>query len=330
MQLFAWALPTPTPSFLYSLFAPVAYYTLHDLITDLIQTWTHLPCAYSCTHVCPTLSTVKVLTKFLCTCTVCHPVVPWQDGSNALHLAAQGGHLQVIQFLSPRFGNKVYDSCDDEYTMLHWAAQMGHSQVARYLIKQLKMDPQDRDKVCGAPGEDVFQSIRSACIMHVCTRVALRSETWQRCVTGTCLYTYICIMLYAWKQRTVLCYASKTYLLFANRLLFGSGSPISVLTSLTTGLKASCSRTLYGCLSFLHGTFSLRMWVIPNVHNMAFLRAKFYRCICLIFYSKSYLMKTRVAWIQSYILLYTTLLCTELSNNIHVVRGRPVSMTLLE
>ena len=73
-----------------------------------------------------------------------------------MHMAAVGGHLDVIKFLSPMFGARVHEKTDENfYTMLHWAAQKGHCEVARYLIEELKMDPQDRDKVCGVPGEEV-------------------------------------------------------------------------------------------------------------------------------------------------------------------------------
>ena len=94
-----------------------------------------------------------------------------------MHLAAEGGHLDVIQFLSPRFGAKVHDRTDDGYTMLHWAAQKGHSQAACYLVQELKMNPKDRDKVCGVPEEDVFHSARSPCMIHVCICVTLCSES---------------------------------------------------------------------------------------------------------------------------------------------------------
>ena len=66
-----------------------------------------------------------------------------------MHKAAVGGHLEVIKFLSLKFGARVHEKDRGEYTMLHWAAQRGHCEVARYLIKELKMNPQDRDKVCG-------------------------------------------------------------------------------------------------------------------------------------------------------------------------------------
>ena len=70
-----------------------------------------------------------------------------------MHKAAAGGSLDVIKFLLPLFGARVNEKTNTSYTMLHWAAQKGHCQVARYLIDELQMDPQDRDKVCGVPGD---------------------------------------------------------------------------------------------------------------------------------------------------------------------------------
>ena len=72
---------------------------------------------------------------------------------NAMHKAAAGGQLEVIKFLSPMFGARVHEKDNDGYSMLLCAAQEGHCEVARYLIEELKMDPQDRDKVCGVPWE---------------------------------------------------------------------------------------------------------------------------------------------------------------------------------
>ena len=71
-----------------------------------------------------------------------------------MHMAAQGGQLEVIKFLSRKFGARVHEKDNNRYSMLHRTAQRGHYEVARYLIKELKMDPQDRDKVCGVPGEE--------------------------------------------------------------------------------------------------------------------------------------------------------------------------------
>ena len=70
-----------------------------------------------------------------------------------MHLAAEGGHIEVIKFLLPLFGERVHEKTNDSYTMLHLAALFGHCQVARYLIEEVHMDPQDRDEVCGVPGD---------------------------------------------------------------------------------------------------------------------------------------------------------------------------------
>ena len=66
-----------------------------------------------------------------------------------MHKAAVGGHLEIIKFLAPLFKDRLHEKDEGSYTTLHWAAQCGHSEVARYLIQEMKMDPQDRDKVCG-------------------------------------------------------------------------------------------------------------------------------------------------------------------------------------
>ncbi len=69
-----------------------------------------------------------------------------------MHEAAQGGHIEVIKFLLPLFGERVHEKTNDSYTMLHLAALCGHCQVARYLIDEVHLDPQERDKVRGVPG----------------------------------------------------------------------------------------------------------------------------------------------------------------------------------
>ena len=92
-------------------------------------------------------------------------------------MAAEGGQLEVIKFLSPKFGTRVHEKDNYGLTMLHWAAQRGHCEVARYLIEEMKMDPQDRDKVCGVPGEGKMcskvQGLHASCmceVKHVVTR----------------------------------------------------------------------------------------------------------------------------------------------------------------
>ena len=70
-----------------------------------------------------------------------------------MHTAAEGGQLQVIKFLSKTFPTRVHERDSNDFTMLHWAAEKGHCEAARYLIEEVKMDPQDRDKVCGVKWE---------------------------------------------------------------------------------------------------------------------------------------------------------------------------------
>ena len=85
-----------------------------------------------------------------------------------MHKAAEGGSLDVIKFLLPLFGERVHEMDNDSYTMLHFAAEFGHCQVARYLIDELQMDPQDRDKVRGVPGNCAgfeVQGLRMCCMV---------------------------------------------------------------------------------------------------------------------------------------------------------------------
>ena len=91
-----------------------------------------------------------------------------QDGFNALHVAAQGGHWEVIKLLHRKFGARVHDGDNNNDTMLHWAAFSGHCGVARYLIEEFGMDPQDRDKVCGEVKNEKVLSSFKTCVCHVC------------------------------------------------------------------------------------------------------------------------------------------------------------------
>ena len=85
-----------------------------------------------------------------------------------MHLAALGGHIEIIKYLLPMFGARVHEKTNNSYTMLHCAAQGGHCQVARYLIQELQMDPQDSDKVCGVSGNQciVFTSFSQVYVWH--------------------------------------------------------------------------------------------------------------------------------------------------------------------
>ena len=70
-----------------------------------------------------------------------------QDGMNALHLAAEDGHIKTIQYLAPKMASLLHSTDHYGFTMLHWAAQKGHAEAVLILIKDYKLDPTDRDKV---------------------------------------------------------------------------------------------------------------------------------------------------------------------------------------
>ena len=85
-----------------------------------------------------------------------------------MHKAAAGGSLDVIKFLLPLFGARVHEKTKNSATMLHWGAQCGRCQVARYLIEEVHLNPQDRDKVCGVPGDCAgfkVQGLRVCCMI---------------------------------------------------------------------------------------------------------------------------------------------------------------------
>ena len=70
-----------------------------------------------------------------------------QDSSNALHLAARGGHVSTIRYLVPRIESLLHSTDAEGYYMVHWAAEEGHTEVVRVVIDDYKLDPTARDKV---------------------------------------------------------------------------------------------------------------------------------------------------------------------------------------
>ena len=57
------------------------------------------------------------------------------------------GKLDMIKFLSPRFGAKVHNKDGDGWTILHLAAVNSHCDVAHYVIEDVKLNPEDRSRV---------------------------------------------------------------------------------------------------------------------------------------------------------------------------------------
>lgn len=70
-----------------------------------------------------------------------------QDLMNALHFAALGGHMEVVKYLMPKFGEGKFDMDSYAQTCLHKAVWQGHPKVVQYLIEEGGFDPRLRDKV---------------------------------------------------------------------------------------------------------------------------------------------------------------------------------------
>ena len=66
---------------------------------------------------------------------------------NALHLAAIGGHLEIVKYLMPKFGDSRFDLDNRAQNCLHKAVKEGHLKVVRYLIEEGGFDPSLRDEV---------------------------------------------------------------------------------------------------------------------------------------------------------------------------------------
>ena len=70
-----------------------------------------------------------------------------QEGCNAFHACAVGGHLAVAEYLAPKMEGHLFDSDDARYTALHWAAQEGQLPMVEYLVRSCGFDVKARDKV---------------------------------------------------------------------------------------------------------------------------------------------------------------------------------------
>ena len=70
-----------------------------------------------------------------------------QDTLNALHLAAYGGHVEIVKYLIPKFGDRRFDLTNAGNTCLHYAAQEGHLAVVKYLVEECGFNPNLGNKV---------------------------------------------------------------------------------------------------------------------------------------------------------------------------------------
>ena len=70
-----------------------------------------------------------------------------QGGRNAFLLCAIGGHLGVAEYLASKMEGHIFDSDDDGSTALHWAAQEGQLSMVEYLVRSCGFDVKAIDKV---------------------------------------------------------------------------------------------------------------------------------------------------------------------------------------
>ena len=82
----------------------------------------------------------------ICVSTKCTPLYFFlsfllygQNGSNALHLAACGGHVDIVKYL--KFGDRLFHLDNYGNTCLHYALLQGHLAVVKYLVEECGFDP---------------------------------------------------------------------------------------------------------------------------------------------------------------------------------------------
>ena len=124
---------------------------------DTVSVYSHLICAFRIRqsavfsvifHVLHDLcmSTTDIRRAIRCGCGF--PSCIMQDGRNALHLAAKGGHAGTIRCLAPKMEALLNSTDHEGYTMLHWAAQEGQTQVVQLALEDYHVDVTAVDKVC--------------------------------------------------------------------------------------------------------------------------------------------------------------------------------------
>ena len=67
-----------------------------------------------------------------------------QNSRSALHLAAYRGHLPVLQYLCPMFGDRVLDRDENDESCLDIARRLGRESIADFLTQNY---PQLQGKV---------------------------------------------------------------------------------------------------------------------------------------------------------------------------------------
>ena len=73
-----------------------------------------------------------------------------KGGKNALHIAAEAGHLGVMKYYVQRGYNPARENAGG-MTCLHYAARYNHYDLVQYLVDEQKMDPMCQTKIGNTP-----------------------------------------------------------------------------------------------------------------------------------------------------------------------------------
>ena len=65
-----------------------------------------------------------------------YPYLHSQVGHNALHIASANGHLELVKYLLPKFGQKKFDLDENRYTCLTLAIEEKELDVVDYLLQE--------------------------------------------------------------------------------------------------------------------------------------------------------------------------------------------------
>ena len=76
-----------------------------------------------CMHACTCMQNMHTYTFLL------------QNSQNALHLAAYRGHLPVLQYLCPMFGDRVRERDENNESCLDIARRLGRDSIAKFLTQ---------------------------------------------------------------------------------------------------------------------------------------------------------------------------------------------------
>ena len=113
---------------------------VHVMVTwCTVRCFSFLP-VHSMTLLLATIDSILPLTcihcKRACWGYLFHFLPIYQEGRNALHLAARHGHLEVVQYLLPIFGDKRFSVTRSGETCMSLARRKGHQEVVRYLLEE--------------------------------------------------------------------------------------------------------------------------------------------------------------------------------------------------